>query len=114
MVVVDDNRLPAFLCECPCTMYGTEVELDTLSDTDRTGSENENLLLWLCLNSLILASEYTVVIWCLCCELSRTGINHLVCCNDSVRITHLFDLFLGLTGESCDHVIRELNSLCFL
>ena len=95
-------------------MYGTEVELDTLSDTDRAGSKNEDLLLWLCLNRLILTSVHTIVIWCLCCELSRTGIYHLVCSNDSVGITHLFDLFLGLACQSCDDIVRELDSLCFL
>ena len=34
-VVVDDNRLPALLGKRPGTVYGAEVELDTLSDTDR-------------------------------------------------------------------------------
>ena len=95
-------------------MYGTEVELNTLSDTDRAGSKNEDFLLRIRLSRLILTSVHTVVIWSLCCKLSRTGIYHLVCCYDSVGITHLFDLFLGLACQSCDDIVRELDSLCFL
>ena len=34
-VVVDDDGLIALFLECPGTMYGAEVKLDTLSDTDR-------------------------------------------------------------------------------
>ena len=43
-VIVDDDRLIAFFCKCPGAVNGTEVELDTLSDTDRTGAENQYLL----------------------------------------------------------------------
>ena len=112
-IVVDNDSLPAFLCKCPGTVYGTEIKLDTLTDTDRTGTKNQNLFLRCGLCSLVLTSVNTVVIRCLCGELCGTGIHHLICCNDTVCITHLFNLFLGLSGKLCDNVVRELDSLCF-
>ena len=47
-VVVDDNCLIAFFCKCPCTVYGTEVKLDTLTDTDRAGTKYQDFLLIRC------------------------------------------------------------------
>ena len=52
-VVVDDNRLIAFFCKGPGAVYGTEVKLDTLADTDRTGTKHQNFLLSACLHRLI-------------------------------------------------------------
>ena len=43
-VVVDDDGLVALALELPCTVYGAEIELDTLADTDRAGTEDEHLL----------------------------------------------------------------------
>ena len=37
-VIVDNDGLIAFFAECPGAVYGTEVELDSLSDTDGTGA----------------------------------------------------------------------------
>ena len=35
-VIIYNDRFISFFCKCPCTMYRTEVKLDSLSDTDRT------------------------------------------------------------------------------
>ena len=107
-VVVDDDSLVSFFCKCPCTVYGAEVELDTLSDTDRSGTKYQYFLLAGSFNYFILTSEYRVVIWCLCCELSRTGINHLIRSCDAIIMTKVMDLTLCLSCQFCDHIIREL------
>ena len=44
-VVVDDNGLAAELLQRPDRVNRAVVELDALTDTDRTGAENQNLLL---------------------------------------------------------------------
>ena len=107
-VVIYNNRLVSFFGKCPCTMYRTEVELDTLSDTDRSGTKYQYFLLAGSFNYFILTSEYRVVIWCLCCELSRTGINHLIRSCDAIIMTKVMDLTLCLSCQFCDHIIRKL------
>lgn len=37
-VIVDNDGLIAFFAECPGAVYGTEVKLDSLSDTDGAGA----------------------------------------------------------------------------
>ena len=44
-VIVDDDGLKALFLEGPGAVNRTEVELDTLTNADRSGTENENLLL---------------------------------------------------------------------
>ena len=95
-------------------MYGTIVKLDTLSDTDRAGTQYQDFLASGGLLGFALAAEYGIVIRSRSCELCSTGVYHLVDSLNAVVITHLLDLFLGLAGQSCDHVIRELDSLGFL
>ena len=113
-VIIDDNGLIACLGECPGSMYGTIVELDTLSDTDRTGTQYQDFLASGGLLGFALAAEYRVLIRSGSCKLCGTGVYHLVDSLNAVVITHLLDLFLGLAGQSCDHVIWELDSLGFL
>ena len=95
-------------------MYGTIVELDTLSDTDRTGTQYQDFLASGGLLGFALAAEYGVIVRSRRCELCSTGVYHLVDSLNAVVIAHLLDLFLGLAGQSCDDVIRELDSLGFL
>ena len=94
-------------------MYRTEVKFNTLTDTDRTGSKNKYFLLIFCLFNFILASIYRVVIWCLCGELCCTSIYDLICCHDTIFMTHIMDLLLCLSCQFSDHIVRELNSLSF-
>ena len=112
-VIIYNDCLISVFCKCPCTMYRTEVELDTLTDTDRTGSKNKYFLLIFCLFNFILASIYRVVIWCLCGELCCTSIYDLICCNDSVCMTHIVNFLLCLTCQLCNYIIRELDTFCF-
>lgn len=44
-VVIDDNGLIAFFLERPCTVYGTKVKFNTLTDPDGTGAKNQDLFL---------------------------------------------------------------------
>ena len=112
-VVVDDDRLVSFFRERPCTVHGTEVELDSLTDTDRTGAEDKDFFLVFRLFHLVLASVYRVVIRRLCSKLCRAGVNDLIRRNDSVLMTHIMDLALALSCQAGDHIVRELDSFCF-
>ena len=115
-VIVDDDRLISFFRKCPCTVYRTEVELDTLTDTDRAGTKYQDLFLIFCFYSFILClliAVYRIVIWCRCRKLCCTGINHLVCCTDAVLFTQVFDLSFCLSCQVCDDVVRELQTFCF-
>ena len=97
-------------------MYGAEVKLDTLSDTDRAGTKYQDLFLIFCLDCFVLClviAVYRVVVWCLCRELCRTGINHLVCGTDAVLFTKVFDFRFCLTCQVCNDVVRELHTFCF-
>ena len=113
-VVVNNNGLIAFPGECPGAVYGTEVELDTLADTDRAGTENQNLFLCMLLFYLADAVKAGVVIRCLSRELCRAGIYHFVSGADIVCMAHGLDLILAHAGQSGNDIIRELDALCFL
>ena len=79
-------------------MNRTEVKLNTLSDTDRSRTKNKNLLSSLRLFRLILASKNRIIIWCSCCKLCCTCINHLKGCCDAIVIAHLLYLILSLAA----------------
>ena len=115
-VVVDNNGLISLFRKCPCTVYRAEVELNTLSDTDRAGTKYQDLFLIFCLDCFVLClviAVYRVVVWCLCRKLCRTGINHLVCCTDAVLFTKIFDLSFCLACQVSNDVVRELHTFCF-
>ena len=44
-IVVNNNGFISCFRKCPCTMNRTEIELDTLSDTDRAGTKYQNFFL---------------------------------------------------------------------
>ena len=64
------------------------------------------------LRRLVLTSEHAVIVWRLCRELCRTGIYHLIGCYNAVGIAHFLNLILSLSGQTRDHVVRELNAFC--
>ena len=97
-------------------MYGTEVELNTLADTDRTGTKYQDFLFIRCCYCFILCtfiSVYRIVIWCCCCKLCCAGINHLICCFDLIFFTESFDLIFRFTCQTCNDIVREFHAFCF-
>ena len=112
-VVVYNNSLVSFFFKRPGAVHGTEVELDTLANADRAGAENQNFFLLVLLFHLADAVEAGIVIRSLRCELSCTGIYHLICCADVVCMAHGLDFFLAHTGQSGNDIVRELDALCF-
>ena len=110
-VIVDDDRLVPFFCKCPCTVYGTEVELDALSDADRAGTEDKDFLLAFSLFHFVLAAVYGIIVRRLRRELSRARIHDLICSYNAVRMAHIVDLTLALSGQPGDHIVRELDPL---
>ena len=96
-------------------MNRAEVELDPLADTDRAGAKHQHLLPVSGLSSASFSLPKTgVIVRRLGRELRRAGIYHLEGSTDAVCMTHLLDLVLRVAGESCDHIIREFDALCFL
>ena len=93
-------------------MYGTVIEFDTLSDSDRAGTENKHFLASLGLHCLALSAEYGIVIRGGRSKFSGTGIYHLVDRLNAVIITHFLNLFLRLAGQTGNHIVGELQSLC--
>ena len=103
-------------------MNGAVVELDTLTDSDRTRAENYNLLLvgWVLLNkfrSLVFIVKGAVEVGSFCGELSSAGINHLV--NSGLFLYAAFldrltrKLFNGLVkiAELLRHIVLFLCKL---
>ena len=90
-IVVYDDRFVACLCKCPGRMDGTVVKFDSLSDTDRSGTEYKHLLLSAGAHCLILTAEAGIIVRRLCVELCRTCIHDLKCCRDPVVIAHFLD-----------------------
>ena len=112
-IVVDNDSLIIFLCKGPCTVNRTEVKFNTLSDTNWSGTKYQHFFTVSCFHYFILTAKYRIVIWCGCCKLCCTGIYHLISSDNTIRITHLFDLFFCLASQSGNHIVRELNSLRF-
>ena len=95
-------------------MYGTEVKLDTLADTDRTGAKYQNFFLLMFLLYLADTVEAGVIIRGFCRELCCAGIYHLVSGTDVVCVAHGLDLILRNTGQSGNDIVREFDAFCFL
>ena len=115
-IIVDDDRLISFLCESPGTVYGTEVKLDSLSDTDRSGTKNKYFLFIFCRHSLIFrirAAVYRIVIRGGCRKLCRAGIYHFICGPDLIACSERLDLFFCTSAELTDHIIRKFHALRF-
>ena len=112
-VIVDDNGLIALFRKSPGTVYGAEVELDTLSDSDGAASQNQYLFPIPGLHYLIFTAEYRIIVRGACLELCRAGIYHFVRSSNAVGITELFNLLLRLAGQSGDDIVRELDPFRF-
>ena len=96
-IVINNNGFISGFGKCPCTMNRTEIELDTLSDTDRTRSKYQHFFLLCCSICLIFTVKTGIIIWCACRKLSSTSINHLERSCDTVLITHIFDVVFVFT-----------------
>ena len=97
-------------------MHGTEVELNTLTDTDRTGTKYQDFLFIRCCYCFILCAfitVYRIVIWCCCRKFCGTGINHLICCFNLIFFTESFNLFFRFACQTCNDVVREFHAFCF-
>ena len=92
-------------------MYGTEVELDTLADADRAGTEDKDFLLACGLLHFVFAAVYGIIVRRLRRELRRARVHDLICSYNAVRMAHIVDLALGLSGQPGDHIVRELDPL---
>jgi len=96
-VVVDDVSLDALLAESHHGMNGAIIELDTLTDADRSRSQDQDLL---SVRGLELAFCVIggVVVRRLGLELGGTGVHHLVGGDDSQGDAQVCYLLPGLAG----------------
>ena len=96
-VIVDNDRFIAFFGESPGTVYGAEVKLNTLADTDGSGTKHEDFLPVLCACRFILcirSSVNRVIIRCGCGKLGGAGVDHLIGGLNLVSCSQRLDLFL--------------------
>ena len=93
-------------------MYRTVVKLNPLPDTDPPGAEHQHLLAVFCMQCLILAAKYRIIIRRRGFKLSRTGIYHFKCRSNSVFVTHGTDFLLAPACQGRYDMIRELYALC--
>ena len=112
-IVVDDNRFISLFCKSPCCVHGTIIKLNSLPDANRTGTEYQHLFLRMGLYNFRLGTKHGIVIGRARRKLSRAGIYHLKCRNNTVIITHFFNFFFCSARQSCNHLVREFDSLCF-
>ena len=104
-VVVDDDGLTAQLLQCPYGMNRAVVELNALTDTDRTGAKYHNLLLAGCRLDLGFLIKGGVIIGRFCLKFCRTGINGLV-------YRHACQTAHFLFGQTLNHLIGKAHLLC--
>ncbi len=111
-IVINYDRLIPFFGKCPCRMNGTIVKFDSLSDTDRAGTEHEYLFLGMRLFYFRLGTEHGIVIRRAGRKLGRTGVYHFESRCDAVLITHLLNLILRFTAQPCNNIIGKFQALC--
>ena len=109
-VIVNDNGFVAQFLQGPYAVYGAIVELYALTDTNRTGAQNNDLLLVANLN-LVLGFIAGIVVGSSGLKLSGAGINHLVGRNDAVSLTQIANFKLCLTYASSDGLVGEAHLL---
>ena len=112
-VIVDDDRFISFFSEGPGTVYGAEVKLNTLADTDGSGTKHEDFLPVLCARRFILcirSSVNRVIIRCGCGKLGGAGVDHLIGGLNLVSGSQRLDLFLCTSAELSDHMVREFQT----
>ena len=114
-VVIDNYGFVSFFCKCPCTVYRAEIELDTLTDTDRTGTKHKDFLFAGIGNSLVFCffiSVYGIIVRCFCSKLCCTGIYHFIGCFNAKFFSKLFYFLFCFSGKRSDHGIRKFHSFC--
>ncbi len=112
-VVVDDDGFIAFLFKRPGGVDRTEIKLNSLADSDWSGTEYENLLSVSAGNRLILTAVNGVEVRSLRGKFRGAGINHFVCGGNSRLFAHLLNFCFGNRSVQLrDQVIRELHPLC--
>ena len=103
-VVVDDHHVVACLLERPYAVNGGVVELDTLTDTDRTGAEYDDglfavVVLFDKLLRFVLLVEGRIEVRRLRFKLGSAGVYHFI-----YRIKRLLH---RLTGQLLDRLVEE-------
>ena len=111
-IVIDDNCLITTLSQRPHAVHGTEIELDSLSDTDWAGAKNHNSFSGFLLFHFRLTAKYTIIIWRAGFEFRSTGIHHLKRSNNSVVQTHFTNFLFRNTHISGNYFVRELHAFC--
>jgi len=111
-VVVDDDGFIARFADRPDGVYGRIVELDALTDADRTGTEHHDLLLVAHLR-LVLVLVGRVEIRHVGTELAGAGVDHLVDREDAVLLAQQVHVVLRDAPQLADELIAETHALGF-
>ena len=112
-IVIDNNRFIAFPGKSPGGMHGAIVEFDTLADTDRAGTQNENLFARIRFHGFIFPAVYGIIVRGARFKFCGAGIHHFIRGNDTVVITLLLNLFRRDSGKTADNRIRKFDPFRF-
>ena len=109
-IVVDNDHFIAKLFQRPNAMYGRIVELDTLTDTDRTGTDNDDTFFGASIHErlcfvVFVRVERRIEIRRFCGEFRRAGIYHL--------IRHFLSVRDFLSAERRDVLIEIAKAFAF-
>ena len=108
-VIVNDNSLVSRLLYSRNRVNGGVVELNALTDTDRTCAENNNLFL-VGYDRGILSVVGGIEVRNVCAGV--TGVNHAVYGEDIILFSDTKDIKLSLAPKTCDALVREAHLLC--
>ena len=95
-------------------MYRAEIKLNSLPDTNWSGSKHQNLFPSFCLLRLIFASKYRIIVRRFRRKLCSTGIYHLICRLNTILTAQIVYPSFLKPSESCYHAVWKFQTLCFL
>ena len=99
-IVVDDYCFISGFSKCPCGMYRAVIELYSLSDPYRSGTEYEYFFLSLGLSGFVLSAVYGIIIRGGRIKFRSAGINYLVDRSDAFFSSERKDLLFLFAGKT--------------
>ena len=110
-IVVDNNRLIAFLCKCPGTVNRTKIKFNALTDSNGARAKNQNLLPVMARLCLVHSIKTRIVIRRLCGKFRCTGIYHFIGSTDTRFVAHFLHLGFGNSCQLSNDLIWKLHTL---
>ena len=101
-IVVYDNRFVTGFAQSPNGMDGAIIKLNALPDTNRTGTEYDNLFLVADFRLIDFRAESRVVVRSVSLKFCGASVNHFVNRHDVCVQSHFANFVYGLAGNFRD------------